>query len=79
MLAMSLLSDYRVSIHRACRVVMFHRSGWYYKRKGGKRDLLLRARMRDIAQTRVRYGMWRIYTLLRREGCTNSHLACRCY
>jgi putative transposase len=35
-LAMSLLIDYRVSIHRACRVVMFHRSAWYYKRKGEK-------------------------------------------
>jgi putative transposase len=72
-LAMSLLSDYRVSIHRACQVVMFHRSAWYYKRKGEKRDLLLRTRMREIAQTRVRYGMWRIYTLLRREGWPDNH------
>ena len=26
------------------------------------------ARIREIALTRVRYGYWRIYTLLRREG-----------
>jgi putative transposase len=72
-LALGLLTDYRVSIHRACRIVLFHRSGWYYKRKGEKRDLMLRARMRQIAQTRVRYGMWRIYTLLRREGWPDNH------
>lgn len=70
---MTLLTDYRVSIHRACRVVMFHRSGWYYKAKGKEKDLVLRARMRQIAQTRVRYGMWRIYTLLRREGWPDNH------
>ncbi|SHF54865.1 hypothetical protein SAMN05443144_1102 [Fodinibius roseus] len=28
----------------------------------------LRARIREIAMTRVRYGFWRIYVLLRREG-----------
>jgi putative transposase len=72
-LALTLLTDYRVSIHRACHVVMFHRSGWYYKRKGKERDAMLSARMREIAQTRVRYGMWRIYTLLRREGWPDNH------
>lgn len=34
---------------------------------------MLRARMRQIAQTRVRYGMWRNYTLLRREGWKDNH------
>lgn len=29
--------------------------------------------MRQIAQTRVRYSMWRIYTLLRREGWPDNH------
>ena len=30
-------------------------------------------RMRQIAATRVRYGFWRIYILLRREGFTDNH------
>lgn len=29
--------------------------------------------MREIAEVRVRYGMWRIYTLLRREGWKDNH------
>jgi putative transposase len=30
-------------------------------------------RMREIAATRVRYGFWRIYVLLRREGFADNH------
>lgn len=30
-------------------------------------------RMREIAETRVRYGFWRIFILLRREGWTDNH------
>jgi putative transposase len=39
----------------------------------------LRLRIRDLAKTRVRYGYFRIYTLLRREGwlvITNGFTAC---
>jgi len=33
----------------------------------------LRLRIRDLAKTRVRYGYFRIYTLLRREGWLVNH------
>jgi putative transposase len=71
-LAESLIADYRVSIHRACSVTMLHRSMWYYK-KLFKDDLVLASRIREIAQTRVRYGCERIFTLLRREGWKDNH------
>jgi putative transposase len=29
--------------------------------------------MREIASTRVRFGFWRIYVLLRREGWQVNH------
>lgn len=29
--------------------------------------------MREIAQTRIRYGFWRIYVLMRREGHADNH------
>jgi putative transposase len=29
--------------------------------------------MREIAQVRIRYGYWRIFTLLRREGWPDNH------
>ena len=72
-LVQGLLTDYRVSERRACRIVLLHRTVWQYKTKGKKNDQVLRARIRDIAHTRVRYGMWRIFTLLRREGWKDNH------
>lgn len=38
-----------------------------------KNDEPLRLRIREIALTRVRYGFWRIYTLIRREGWMVNH------
>jgi len=38
-----------------------------------KDDAVLMGRIRDIALTRVRYGFWRIYVLLRREGWLVNH------
>jgi len=51
---------------------MLSKSVFYYKSKG-RNDTLLRMRMKEIAATRVRYGFWRIYILLRREGFTDNH------
>ena len=71
-LAQSLLDDYRIPVRRACMVVLLHRSVWYYK-SNERDDSLLRMRMKEIAHTRVRYGCWRIFTLLRREGWRDNH------
>jgi putative transposase len=49
-----------------------HRSNWHYKPKG-REDRPLRQRIKEIAAARVRYGMWRIYVLLRREGFKDNH------
>jgi len=45
---------------------------WYYK-KIGRDDQVLRKRIKEIAETRVRYGCERIFTLLRREGWKDNH------
>jgi putative transposase len=71
-LAQSLITDYRVPVRRACKVLMFHRSMWYYTSKA-RDSSLIRKRMREIAQVRIRYGYWRIFTLLRREGWPDNH------
>lgn len=47
-------------------------SVWYYQAHG-REDRPLRTRIRDIAETRVRYGLRRIYILLRREGWKDNH------
>lgn len=44
---------------------------WYKTRR--REDTPLRSRMREIALTRILYGHWRIYTLLRREGWKDNH------
>jgi putative transposase len=60
-------SHYGLKKRRACRLVKQTRSMQYYRSvKDPRSDL--RARMRDIARTRVRYGYRRIHVLLRRDG-----------
>ncbi len=49
------------------------RSGWYQKPKPRVLDAPLKARMHEIASTRVRYGFWRIFVLIRREGWQVNH------
>ncbi len=61
-----------VSIRRACRVLLVDTSSYHYKsRRRGQADLELR--IKDICQTRVRYGYRRVHVLLRREGWMINH------
>lgn len=48
------------------------RSNWRYH-PHRREDRHVRQRIKDIAAARVRYGMWRIYVLLRREGFKDNH------
>lgn len=64
--------EYDISINRCCQLVLLSKSVFYYKNIG-RGDEFLRMRMREIAATRVRYGFWRIYILLRREGFLDNH------
>ena len=59
--------DWDVSIRRACRVFLVDTSTYHYKsRRPGQ--AALEQRIREICQTRVRYGYRRVHVLLRREG-----------
>ena len=62
-----LMGRYGVSTRRACLVVKATRSSVYYT---SRRDPLtaLRQRVRELAQTRVRFGYRRLRVLLLREG-----------
>lgn len=71
-IASELISNYRVSLSRACSVSLLNRSMWYYN-SCKRADKPLRLRIRDIAESRVRYGFWRICVLLRREGWPDNH------
>src|SRR6201995_4957560 len=59
--------DWNVSIRRACHVFLLDRSTYHYKsRRPGQ--AAVEQRIREICQTRVRYGYRRVHVLLRREG-----------
>ena len=64
---MYLMGRYEVSERRAVRAARFCLSSIRYQ---SCRDPLttLRQRMRELAQTRVRFGYRRLLVLLRREG-----------
>lgn len=49
------------------------RRATYHYQPHRRDEQALCKRMREIAEVRVRYGMWRIYTLLRREGWKDNH------
>src|SRR5271167_4575434 len=59
--------SYRVSERRACRVARLNRGTFRYRSHKDPRTAL-RMRIREIAQTRVRYGYRKIRVLLNREG-----------
>jgi putative transposase len=62
-----LVTIFRTSIRRACGVCKFSRGTYHYKHRRPD-QAPLRKRIREIAETRIRYGYKRIHVLLRREG-----------
>lgn len=58
---------YQVSIRRACDVLQFQKSTYFYKARRPS-QAALRNRIREICATRVRYGNRRVHVLLQREG-----------
>jgi putative transposase len=68
-----------VSIRRTCRVFEVDTSTYHYKsRRPGQ--AALEPRIKEICQTRVRYGYQRIHVLLRREGwCHGQNKTRRIY
>ena len=60
-------SDWAVSIRAACGAVGFDRSTFHYKSRRTDQAAVER-RIKEICETRVRYGYRRVHVLLRREG-----------
>jgi putative transposase len=52
---------------RACHLAQFSRAAWY-RRTHAKDQTALRLRIRELAHARPRFGVLRIWVLLRREG-----------
>lgn len=67
-----LVQRWGVSTRRACKVVGLKRSSHYY-RSTAKDQRPLVMRIREIAETRRRFGYRRILVMLRREGWQVNH------
>lgn len=74
-----LRSAWQVSIRRACRALPFDRSTYHYRSRR-QDDSALKQRIREICETRVRYGYRRVHVLLQCEGWeVNVKRVCRLY
>lgn len=60
-------SDWAVSIRTACGAIGFDQSSFHYKSRRTDQAAVAK-RIREICETRVRYGYRRVYVLLDREG-----------
>ena len=60
-------ADRKVSIHRACAVLKIGRSLCVYKSRRDE-EAELKLKIKDICQTRVRYGYRHVNVLLKRDG-----------
>lgn len=58
---------WKASVRRACEVLRIDRSLYTYRARRGD-QAALKQRIKQICETRVRYGYRRIHVLLRREG-----------
>jgi len=68
-----LRAAFGISARRACRVVGLARSRWHYQPQRARRDEPVRARLRELAAARPRFGYQRLALLLRREGLVVNH------
>ena len=72
MVAKALRERYRVSERRACAVVKLQRSSYRYHSVKDP-QVAVRMRLRELAETRVRYGYRRLHVLLCLEGWPINH------
>lgn len=66
-LVRGMCSDWAVSIRTACGAIGFDRSTFHYKSRRAD-QAAVEKRIREICETRVRYGYRRVHVLLDREG-----------
>ena len=67
-----MMAAFGVSIRRACRVLRFNLSTYFYRHRRDDQAALV-LRLKELAAARVRYGYLRLHVLLRREGWAVNH------
>jgi len=65
--------EYELSERHACRLLGLGRSTYRYRARKAERDSALRARLKELAAKRMRFGYRRLTALLLREGIAANH------
>ena len=64
---------YQMSERHACRLLGLGRSTYRYRARRAERDTALRARLKELAAKRMRFGYRRLTAMLVREGMPANH------
>ena len=65
--------EYEMSERHACRLLGLGRSTHRYQARRSERDAALRARLKELAAKRMRFGYRRLTAMLVREGVAANH------
>ena len=73
-MAAALVSDHQLSVQRACRIVRLSRTAYYQPPvPASRRDAAVIAVLTDAVARFPGWGFWKLYDLLRTEGCRWNH------
>ena len=70
---MLIVERFGLSIRRACKLIGLSRTSFHYKPAAKPDEEVIRKRLRELAQTRRRFGCPRLHVMLRREGFVINH------
>ena len=70
---MQIMERFGLSIRRACKLIGLSRTSFGYKPVVKPDEEVIRKRLRELAQTRRRFGCPRLHVMLRREGFMINH------
>lgn len=63
----------KIKPRRACQLVGLQSSTFYYKHYSARDDEPLKVKLKELAQVRVRWGLPRLFVLIRREGFMDNY------
>ena len=73
-MATALVREHQLSVQHACRIVRLSRTAYYQPPvPASRRDAAVIAVLTDAVARFPRWGFWKLYDLLRTEGCRWNH------
>ena len=70
---MHIVERFGLSVRRACKLIGLSRTSFHYRPTVKPDEEVIRRRLKELAQTRRRFGCPRLHVMLRREGFVINH------